>query len=127
MAMILDPRQHISLYTTWALNFLIIMSEKIFHILFDLAGKIISVKERSIDFSEITSRTKSPSYSNQMIKDLSSNTVHWEVVVGKLFKMFWHSRGWKLCIEKKTLLTLGVLSYLHTWIVNWNARKIAWD
>ena len=64
------------------------MSEKIFHILFDLAGKIISVKERSIDFSEITSRTKSPSYSNQMIKDLSSNTVHWEVVVGKLFKMF---------------------------------------
>ena len=64
------------------------MSEKRFHIIFDLAGKIIRVKERFIDFSEITSRTKSPSYTNQMIKDLSSNTVHWEVVVGKLFEMF---------------------------------------
>ena len=61
---------------------------KRFHILFDLAGKIISVKECSVDFSEITSRTKSPSYTNQMIKDLSSNTVHWEVVVGGLFKKF---------------------------------------
>ena len=63
-----------------------------FHILFELAGNLFYIKDCLIDLLETTC-TKSPSYSNQMIKDLSSNTVLRELVVGGLFGKVLTGRG----------------------------------
>ena len=47
-----------------------------FHILFQLATKLYYIQDYLIDFLQ-TTHTKNPSYTNQIIKDLSYMTENW--------------------------------------------------
>ena len=87
-----------------------------FHILFELAGNLFYIKDRLIDFLKTTC-TKSPSYTNQMIKDLSSNTVLRELVVGGLFGKVLTGPWMKVMYRQKDLSNIGS-SKLLTYMVD---------